>query len=676
MNYQDSAAATKNGTVTLTGNNGFVTQITTTNSNGDYAFTVVPAGNNYTVTPSKSGDVNGLESLDASGAARYTAGLDVPTANQQIAADADGDGLVTSLDASLIARYVAGLPGTGGVGTWKFVAPNRTYPGLNADQANQNFSAILVGDTSGNWTPAIPTGDGGNENRSGQGVVTSGNSIKVGGSPAIGPNATLSVTVSLPNVTGPTGSNITVPMTVGDLTGQGVKAYDLQVTFDPTRIQPLPTPFDTAGTVSSGMLITPNAINPGHLIISAFQATDLSGSGTLINLKFMIVGAPGQVTALTFEDYTDPGTIFHPGFRFNAGTPGAVTSNGSIHVNGPTAAAAGISGQIVTAAGQPVEGAVVRLSGAQSRKTITDANGNYQFANVDADGFYTVTPARANFSFNPGNRSFSQVGNQTEATFTGIGSGDTANPLDTPEYFVRQQYVDVLDREPEEAGFNFWSDQILACGADATCVNTHRREVAASFFIADEFQASGSYIYDVYAGALGRRPMFGEYSLDRQQVVGGATLDAAKTTFAQNFVQRAEFMTKYQNAMTAESFVDALLQSVHSATVDLSGDRANLIAIYNRGVTTDESRAVVVKMIADNATFKQSQYNRAFVLTEYFAYLRRDPEPEGYNFWLNVLTTGDPGNYRGMVCSFITSTEYQKRFSVILTHSNAECSGQ
>ena len=163
VNYQDSATAAKNVTVTLTAPS-FTQRQTTTDGNGDYFFTNVPAGNNYTVTPSKSGDVNGLESLDASGAARYVAGLDIPTANQQIAADADGDGLLTSLDASLIARYVAGLPGFGIVGTWKFVAPNHTYPGLSADQANQNFSAILVGDTAGNWTPALPSGGGGNAN--------------------------------------------------------------------------------------------------------------------------------------------------------------------------------------------------------------------------------------------------------------------------------------------------------------------------------------------------------------------------------------------------------------------------------------------------------------------------------------------------------------------------------
>jgi len=74
-----------------------------------------------------------------------------------------------------------------------------------------------------------------------------------------------------------------------------------------------------------------------------------------------------------------------------------------------------------------------------------------------------VTPSRANYSFNPFNRSFSQISNSTEAVFTGVMQGDHANPVDTPEYFVRQQYVDVLGREPDEAGFNYWSDQILAC---------------------------------------------------------------------------------------------------------------------------------------------------------------------------------------------------------------------
>ena len=535
--YADTTRGARNVTMTLTAPS-FTTQTTTTDVNGDYTFTNVPGGNDYTLTPSKTGDnANGLQSFDAAFAARYVAGLDIPTASQRIAADADGDGLLTSLDAAFIARRAAGLPDFGIVGTWKFLPVNRTYTALGADQTGQNFTAILVGDTSGDWTPAMPSG-GGDDN------------ARVGVSPQ-SPNATLAVTVSLPHVTGPTVTNITVPMTVGDLTGQGVKAYDLQITFDPTRIQPLPTPYDTAGTVSSGMLITPNATNSGHLIISAFQATDLSGSGTLINLKFMIVGAPGQFTATTFQDYTDPGTIFHPGFRFNAGTPAAVPSNGSIHVNGPTAAAARISGQIVTADGQPVSGATITVTGTVTGgprviRAITDSNGYYKVENLEAGGFYTVTPSRANYSFNPFNRSFSLVGNQTEAAFTGTMLGDNVNPLDTPEYFVRQQYVDILGREPDEAGFNYWSDHILACGGDVDCTRAERTGVASAFFIENEFRQSGAFIYNLYKGALGRRPVYAEYSADRRNVVGGPTLEAQKQAFAAAFVARAEFASRYE----------------------------------------------------------------------------------------------------------------------------------
>jgi len=66
-------------------------------------------------------------------------------------------------------------------------------------------------------------------------------------------------------------------------------------------------------------------------------------------------------------------------------------------------------------------------------------------------------------------------------------------------------------------------------------------------------------------------------------------------------------------------------------------------------------------------------YNQSFVLMEYFGYLRRDMDQSGFEFWVNVLNNRDAGNYRGMVCSFLTSTEYQRRFSTAVTRSNAEC---
>jgi glucose/arabinose dehydrogenase len=353
-------------------------------------------------------------------------------------------------------------------------------------------------------------------------------------------------------------------------------------------------------------------------------------------------------------------------------------SNGSgsvfrVQFSNPTSSNGIVVGRLTNGSGASIEGATIRLTGSQTRKTVTDTNGNYRFDNVSTTGTYTLTPSRANYSFSPFNRSFSPVSSSTDASFTATFNSDTANPLDTPEYFVRQQYVDVLGREPDESGFNYWSDQILACAGDTLCVNTRRRDVGAAFFIEQEFQLTGSFLYDAYAAALGRKPVLAEYSVDRQQLVGGTNLDSAKTAFAQGFVQRAEFTTKYQSNTTAASFVDALLQTVQAVGVNLNSERANLIGTYNGAGNTVDSRAAVLRSVADNTTFKQAQYNPAFVLTEYFSYLKRDADQLGYNFWLNVLNNGDVNNYRGMVCSFITSTEYQRRFSNVVSHGNGEC---
>jgi hypothetical protein len=340
----------------------------------------------------------------------------------------------------------------------------------------------------------------------------------------------------------------------------------------------------------------------------------------------------------------------------------------------PTAAAGTIMGRILDGNGSPVSGAVINLSGSQSRKTIADANGGYSFENVDTAGFYTVTPSRANYMFSPINRSFSQLGASTDAAFAGSSIGDVSNPLDTAEYFVRQQYVDILGREPDESGFNYWSDQINGCGADGGCVQSRRTAVAAAFFIEPEGQETGSFIYELYKDGLGRAPVYSEYSSDHRQVLGGPNLEAEKSAFASSFVSRPEFQTKYQSNTTAEGFVDAIVQNVMQVSgVDLRGERASLIATYNTSTDQTTSRSLVIRLVADDAGFKQSQYDPAFVLTEYFAYLERDPDQGGYDFWLGVLDNREPGNYLGMVCAFTTSTEYQRRFSSIVSHSNGEC---
>jgi hypothetical protein len=407
---------------------------------------------------------------------------------------------------------------------------------------------------------------------------------------------------------------------------------------------------------------------------------------TLVQATYLGGNSIEQANALAIHPTT--GDVYVAGQTLSTNFPGTAggaqpahaTDNGSTDAfvarltadlaAGPSAAPAMISGTITDANGSPLGGVVMRLNGVVSRITITDANGNYHFDNVDTDQFYTVTPSLANYSFSPANRSFSLVGNKTDAAFTANpDSSPTANAIDTTEYFMREHYLDFLGREPDQGGVEYWSIEINQCNGDDACIRNRRIDVSAAFFASPEFQQTGSYIYELYAGALGRTPRYEEFMPDRSQVVGGPNLDVSKVSFADVFVQRPEFTAKYPQTMTREEFVDALIQTMTTRSgADLSSLRSTMLTDYDTG-----GRSLVVRHAVQTSAFAQAEYNKAFVLFEYFGYLRRNPDIGGYGFWLDVLNGREAGNYRGMVCAFITSAEYQRRFSMVVTHSNTEC---
>jgi subtilisin-like proprotein convertase family protein len=333
----------------------------------------------------------------------------------------------------------------------------------------------------------------------------------------------------------------------------------------------------------------------------------------------------------------------------------------------PTAANGVVSGRITDPNGVPVDGVVVQLGGTQNRKFITDANGNYRFDDVETNGFYSVTPSMANYRFSPESRSFSLLGNATDAAFTAtrdsiIGS----NRIDRPEYFVRQHYLDFLGREPDESGFNFWSDQILSCGADAACGERRTINVSAAYFLSMEFQDTGGLVDKVYRASYGRRPTYVEFMPDtatvaRNVIVGRADwaqqLEANKQAFIDGWVQRAAFQTAY-GGLTNASYVDALLS--HTGVDFSQGERDALVDGLN---TSSLTRAGALRQIAEDGRFVAARRNEMFVMMEYFGYLRREPDASGYAFWLNKLNQFG-GNFEQaeMVKAFIVSSEYRDRF--------------
>lgn len=269
---------------------------------------------------------------------------------------------------------------------------------------------------------------------------------------------------------------------------------------------------------------------------------------------------------------------------------------------------------------------------------------------------------------------FCEADNGVSLALSGLALGPVGpNQINDARLFVRQQYFDFLNREPDPGGWDYWTNEITSCGGSKRCASARRTRVSAAFFVEQEFQNTGSYVYRLYKEGLGRGPNYNEFSQDRAQV-DITNLENTKSAFALAFVQRTGFVQKYSGATTASSFVDALLLTIQqSSNVNLAAQRDALIAKYNQGTNINESRALVLRDAAENAAVISAEYNPSFVLMQYFGYLRRDADQGGFDFWLNVLNNRDPNNYRGMVCSFITSREYQERFGLHLARSNADC---
>ena len=280
------------------------------------------------------------------------------------------------------------------------------------------------------------------------------------------------------------------------------------------------------------------------------------------------------------------------------------------------------------------------------------------------------------------------LGSPSTATLTIHDNGPengSANPIDQAGFFVRQHYVDFLNREPDADGLAFWTDQITQCGADAACTELKRINVSAAFFLAIEFQETGYLVYRTYKTAFGNiagAPVpvgFTDFLRDAQQMGQGvqvgigdwqAQLEANKQAFALAFVQRMDFQAAFPNSLAADQFVTQL--NTNAGGVLSASEKANLVAVLGATPADVTKRASVLRSVAEDQDLRNAEKNKAFVLMQYFGYLRRNPNdpPEiglnfdGYNFWLQKLNDFN-GNFvnADMVKAFIISTEYRRRFA-------------
>jgi hypothetical protein len=232
------------------------------------------------------------------------------------------------------------------------------------------------------------------------------------------------------------------------------------------------------------------------------------------------------------------------------------------------------------------------------------------------------------------------------------------NPIDGVEFFVTLQYIDFLNRLPDPTGLQNWVHTLAPCpqgGFGNDNPDCDRIHVSKGFYQSDEFRGRGYWAYRFYEAALGRRPSYAEFIPDMAKVGGPKSPQEealSKEEFIAEFVHRAEFLQKYAG-MKDDEFLNALEQT---AGVQLQ-NRSQLMADLQSQAKT---RAQVLRAVVESKEVEDAFYIEGFVSIQYFGYLRRDPDQNGFQNWVQTLS--QTGDFRHMIFGFVYSAEYRERF--------------
>ena len=263
------------------------------------------------------------------------------------------------------------------------------------------------------------------------------------------------------------------------------------------------------------------------------------------------------------------------------------------------------------------------------------------------------------------------------------------NKIDEPWYFTNQHYADFLNRRPDPSGLAFWTNELTSCGSSQSCIDLKRINVSAAYFLSIEFQQTGYLVERLYKASYGSDTgnsrfggdhtlsvpivRFNEFLPDTQRIGQGVVVGQAgwegllennKQSFVAEFVSRTRFTSAFPASMTPAQFVDVL--DINAGNPLSMAERNQLVTDLS---TNAKTRAQVLRAVAEDADLVNAEFNRAFVLMQFFGYLRRNPnDPQdtdytGYDFWVTKLNQFN-GNFQNaeMVKAFINSGEYRQRF--------------
>jgi hypothetical protein len=306
VTYCPNSNPVPNVTMTLSGG---ASGTQPTDPSGHYEFNNLVGGLNYTVTPSKVGDVDPLFDIscyDAALSAQMALGIIPANHCDSLAADVDENGFIQTFDAALTCRFAVGLPPFGTfdhTGEWRFEPESIDYNPLTSDHLNEDYSAALLGDVDGNWIPAA--------------------SLLTKDLPLAEPYEILRSLRAGP------GEILSIPFMVE--AGKEVISADIDFRYDPGLMRFV----GVAKTgLSEGFEIISNA-EEGRIRVGAFSAEAVSEAGELLSLKFEITAKERDRGALKLERYQlNAGTLKQAEVEFTVGVP-AVPVEFALHQNYP-----------------------------------------------------------------------------------------------------------------------------------------------------------------------------------------------------------------------------------------------------------------------------------------------------------------------------------------------------
>ena len=218
------------------------------------------------------------------------------------------------------------------------------------------------------------------------------------------------------------------------------------------------------------------------------------------------------------------------------------------------------------------------------------------------------------------------------------------NDIFNARLFAMQQYRDFLGREGDSGGIVFWTNQLSTGSAT-------RAQVISNFFNSSEFQGSTAPVTRLYFAYFLRIPDYGGLQYWVNQYRQGTALDSISQAFAQS----QEFINRY-GALSNENFVTLVYQNVLGRPPDPGGYSFWLDQLNNGGM----SRGQVMLGFSESAEYKQTSFNKVFVVQLYVSMLKRAPDQGGFDSWVNALNGGASG--LALIQGFLDSPEYHSRF--------------